>query len=644
MEATSAFPTLAEELAHRPRPNEAVSPGRLLVVIDDPTATTDALSSIPEGAVVATVGNASHPTTAVGRSAPTTLDDLVALIRGNDGDVLFVTDADRLTRAVLESLVGALTQDTACSTVSYDEDVRRAAPGLPPPGIDAPRRGVVLVRRGDLLLATDEADMSRPSAREPHGGGNHGSGIVPELLTLLERPGFVHRACGLENEVSKSVGRSERRGFGRTAARVLVDGTCLAHALTGTQVHALALIGGLVRAGADVAVMRPAQLHPTVIPSVARLASDVPFVETHEIGRPDVFHRPFQMASLHQLADSLLVGERLVLTHQDMIWDRTPAYHDADGARDYRRANAAALALADGVAFFSMHAAVDAASDGILDPNRATVVRPGVDHLLGRRVPEVVARPFGGRPYLLMVGSAFWHKNRLFALRVLRWLVEDGGWEGGLVFVGGDPGRSSSAPAERLYLSRHQSVTGRVAELGHVEDGELLALYRDAELVLFPSLYEGFGLVPFEAAALGTACVYARRSAMGELLPPAGCLPSFDVDEAGTFVLGLLDDRDARMHIVDQIASVASGLTWDRTAAGYLEVYDRALARPASAFTGVLAADRELQGRLTSREAVLIDVYRRRHGVRLLLDATLRAGTTALRGARRLRGGRRPVG
>ena len=265
--------------------------------------------------------------------------------------------------------------------------------------------------------------------------------------------------------------------------------------------------------------MRPAELHPTVVPRVASLAAGVRFAERHRVGRPDILHRPFQVTSLHDLADRLEIGERFVLTHQDMIWDRTRAYHVGDARRDYRVATSAALSVADEVGFLSFHAAIDAASDGALALERATVVPLGVDHFVGRDVPETVARPLADRPFLLMVGSSFWHKNRVFSLRLLEWLVDEHGWEGGLVLVGGHHERTSSRRAEERFLAQAPSLSDRVIDLGHVPESEQLALYRDAELVLFPSLYEGFGFIPFEAAALGTASVYARRSAMDELLP-----------------------------------------------------------------------------------------------------------------------------
>jgi hypothetical protein len=65
-----------------------------------------------------------------------------------------------------------------------------------------------------------------------------------------------------------------------------------------------------------------------------------------------------------------------------MILDRTSAYRFSSAHwRDFRRATRAAHSSADQVGFLSEHAALDALSDGVLDPERATVVPLGVDHV-----------------------------------------------------------------------------------------------------------------------------------------------------------------------------------------------------------------------------------------------------------------------
>jgi glycosyltransferase involved in cell wall biosynthesis len=565
------------------------------------------------------------------------LDELLDVVRAHEGDVLLVSDPRSLTEGLLARLGEGLELDSACATVSLDEDAPPTTPGLPPPGVLGPRPGVVLVRRVHLVLAADESGLTGGLAASP---ADHAAGVVGEVLALVDRPGFVHRAIGVSTSASPTVpavtAPTRRGGEPR---RIAVDGRCLAHPRSGTQVQLLGLLGGLARAGADVSVLVPPELHPTVRPEVAPLAAAMPFVDRASLGRPDVFHRPFQVGSLDVLADCLTVGERFVLTHQDMIFDRTRAYHlDLGAWHDYREATRASLCSADAVGFFSRHAAVDAASDGLVELDRATVVPLGVDHLDGHDTSGPPAEPLAGRPFLLVVGSTLWHKNRLFALRLLERLVERHGFEGGLVLAGGHSTRGSSVDAEQVLLGRTASLAGRVVDLGRVSDSEQLVLYRDAELVLFPSLYEGFGLIPFEAAACGTASVYTNRAAMGELLPPEGALRSFELDGAAAFVAGLLGSRVAREGIVERIEDGAASLTWDATAAGYLGVYERALAMaPTRISRSLVARIPQPEAVLGSRaEVVLVDVYRRRRTFRALVDAGIAAGQLGARGMRRL--------
>jgi glycosyltransferase involved in cell wall biosynthesis len=638
---TPEFPTIAEDVASRATSRVARANERLVVVVENARDEARARQVVAGRAIVLTTeAEASDLGDGEREGVPrsgATVDDVVDAVRTSGVHALLVSDADRLTSELVQRMESVFEIDSACATVSVDDLVRTGIEGLPPPGIAAPRRGLVLVDRAHLLLAADEAEFT---AGLDLGGSPTvpAVGVVGRVLELVDRPGFVHRAYGASATTRPAAVGPRQPTVGRGgAARIVIDGRCLESAVAGTQVQVLGLLNGLVRAGADLALLAPRELHPTVRTETERLSREMPFVDLTRLGRPDVFHRPYQVVSLDVLVECLGVGERFVLTQQDMILDRTRAYHrDVGGWEDYRRATQASLTSADAVGFFSRHAAMDAASDGGLDLDRATVVPLGVDHLADSDAPDASPDPLHGRPYLLVVGSSFWHKNRLFSMRLVRRLVESHGWDGGLVLVGGHPGRGSSVPAESL-LRRSPSLDGRVVDLGHVAEVEQHALYRHAELVLFLSLYEGFGFIPFEAAALGTACVYARVSAMEELLPSDGALASFEVDEAAAFVAGLLERPAARARIVHEISSAARRLTWDRTAAGYLDVYERALATDENRVSRCLVEKVPPRRAVlaTRSEEILVDVYRRRPVFRAAADLTIRTGMAA-RGLGRL--------
>ena len=494
--AVPRFPTLAEQLARLSPEDDPGSRGVLLIA--------DAGAS------------AVAPSDSVVQVSATTLGELRETLAQHDSDVL-LSGGVPLTAQAIERLCRGLAADPSCATVSIDPHVRPSPPGVPPQTVDRPRRGAVLVRRDHLLLALDEepvaglSDDPRPAASEP-------GDLVGALLGRLERPGFVHRALPSGGPAATSARPPSSPSAARRTASVVFDGRSFAYTLSGTQVQTIGLLGGLVRAGAEITVALTAELHPTVRAELGELVDEMRFVEHSRVGRVELFHKPHQFWSLHDLAESLSMADRVVLTQLDMILERTPAYRRSREKWEKQRATtAAALASVDQIGFLSAAAALDAASDGELELDRATVVHCGVDHLTGRRVPDP-ACPLGGRPYLLAVGNAFWHKNRTFALRLVGWLVERQGWDGGLVLAGGHPDVGSSLEAEARLLHASPVLADRVRDLGHISDEERLALLSGAELTLFPSYYEGFGFVPFESAALGTACLYTYGSSMRELL------------------------------------------------------------------------------------------------------------------------------
>jgi glycosyltransferase involved in cell wall biosynthesis len=653
--AVGSFPTLAERLGVAdPAPATTTGPAPSVWVEGEPTSAGLAalLEAVPATRVSVIRDGVARSVSAVGASEAAVadrssrplrdLDDVQALLGETPGADIVLVDAERGVEAAEVGRLAAVARaDSVCASVSFVAPRGAELPALgaiPPPAIDGPAWGLVYIRRDALDLALD-------NARALDGGT---AGSVRELLsTVLSTAGLVHRRLGGAAEPAVAEPRGGRpRG---STMHVTVDLRNLAGPVTGAQVQSLALLGALARTGeVRLTALEPSRLHPSVAPLAEPLRADVAFAASVPLGAADVFHRPFQVGALHDLADCLVYGRRFVLTQQDMIGERSPEYFASRAEfEDVRRATAAALASADHVGFFSEHAALDAASERALDPSRATVVPLGVDHIRTDgpldAPPQVSA--LGGRPFLLVLGTAFLHKNRLFALRVLRELVARG-WEGGLLLVGRDAPGGSSVADERRFLAAHPRLAERVCVIGHVTESEKRFVYRNAAVVLFPSLYEGFGLIPFEAAAFGTPCLYAWRGPVREFLPPAGALPpDFSAATTAEEILRLVGDGTATASLVSEIRACGAELTWDRTAAGYREVYRRALEHPERpvARAVVLGAGMGRDGSpLSGTERAVIQVYRRRRGFRRVVDALVRVGALTTRGARLARARRRP--
>ena len=114
-----------------------------------------------------------------------------------------------------------------------------------------------------------------------------------------------------------------------------------------------------------------------------------------------------------------------------------------------------------------------------------------------------------------------------------------------------------------------------VTTLGYVDDDDLAALYRAAELVCYPSLYEGFGLPVLEAMRSGTAVLTSTTSSMPEVGGDAArYVDPHDVDDIRAGLAELLTDHELRAEFGRRGVDRASGFSWDRTARETLELIE----------------------------------------------------------------------
>ncbi len=449
------------------------------------------------------------------------------------------------------------------------------------PRIEQPGDACVYVRRSAIELVGDDGGTdfwSQCVAR----GLQHV--LADDVLVVDPRPATPPtneptdepaNAPNPPESRAKAVARRAIHGFSAT-----IDARILAGPTTGTQVHVLELIAGLARTE-EVRLTAVIPDHPSE-DALVRLRSLprvklVTYAEAMHVERTDVAHRPFQLSNAGDLNFLELLGERLILTQQDLIAFHNPAYFPTRQAwHEYRELTRTALATADRALFFSAHARDDALSEDLVDRAHADVVHLGVDHPQAASItesPPAVADSLESRPFLLCLGTDFLHKNRLFALRLLSALGEQGA-DASLVFAGPMVAQGSSRPQEARYLTAHPVLAGRVVDLGAVSEPEKQWLYNRCAIVVYPSVLEGFGLIPFEAAAHRVPCLWAPGSSLSEMLPDgaAGIVP-WDEHKTAENARSLMTDRRARDANLDAIAQAAQRLTWDATARRLLEVY-----------------------------------------------------------------------
>ena len=383
-----------------------------------------------------------------------------------------------------------------------------------------------------------------------------------------------------------------RRAGSEAPLTVTLDVRDLGSPMTGTRRHAFELARALAATG-DLR-LRALVSGDTGAEAMAALGAlpgtEVVAVEDlAESARcDDVFHRPQQMSHAGDLELALRLGERLVLSQLDLIAFRNPGYHaDAVAWEGYRHVNALALAAASRVLVLSRYIAAELMAEGLAPHERVRLVAPGLDHLRAVEAPGAAGPPpadlpawLGEEPFLLCLGADYMHKNRLFALRLLG-ALRARGWHGRLVLAGAHVENGSSRELEREYLVRHPDLEGVVTELGAVGEPQREWLTVHARALLYPSVSEGFGLVPLEAAAVGIPCIYAARTSLAEIMPEAATIVPWDAAASAAASSKLLEPGAERSLHVTKLAKLAEDHTWADAARATIDVYREAVEHPA---------------------------------------------------------------
>ncbi|HVZ39727.1 MAG TPA: glycosyltransferase family 1 protein [Candidatus Kapabacteria bacterium] len=200
------------------------------------------------------------------------------------------------------------------------------------------------------------------------------------------------------------------------------------------------------------------------------------------------------------------------------------------------------------------------------------VVPLGVDAgRFTRPLPERSVMPagIGAGPFLLSVGSVEKRKNLAASIQAFEIARER---HGELSFViAGTNGHGADAIDARIAASKHRNAIHR---LGFVDDDLLLALYRGARAVLYPSLYEGFGLPVLEAMAAGSPVITSNRGAMAEAAGSAALLVNPEApEEIAAAILTLLDEDAECVRLRAAGRERAAAHTWQRCAERTVAAY-----------------------------------------------------------------------
>jgi glycosyltransferase involved in cell wall biosynthesis len=204
--------------------------------------------------------------------------------------------------------------------------------------------------------------------------------------------------------------------------------------------------------------------------------------------------------------------------------------------------------------------------NGVAPAARIEVGCNGINHVRGVQPGTAVLEKFGlsERGYVLAVGPGSRNKNVGLVVAALEKLGQS---TPQLVLVG--------AGADGVFARNSTLKDDRVKALGYLEDSDLMGLYSNALCLAFPSYYEGFGLPPLEAMALGCPVIVSDRASLPEICGDAALIcGADDIEGMAAHIHALSTEPGLRDTMIERGYERAATFTWERAAGVVSRVID----------------------------------------------------------------------
>jgi glycosyltransferase involved in cell wall biosynthesis len=233
------------------------------------------------------------------------------------------------------------------------------------------------------------------------------------------------------------------------------------------------------------------------------------------------------------------------------------------------------LRKSEGIIAISENTKQDIMTTYGIKPEKINVILPGYDRSRYRFGvdPGGVKSKYGLKSYLLYLGNLMPHKNlrrllQAFALlhRELPYTVVIAGWK--------DPRHYPALETETQALG----LAEKVLFLDYVPAEELPALYAGAELFVFPSLYEGFGLPPLEAMACGCPVLVSNIASLSEVCGDAAYyVDPYDVKSIAEGIYKVATNGELMENLAFKGRERAKLFSWEKSAREHIKVFEKVL-------------------------------------------------------------------
>jgi glycosyltransferase involved in cell wall biosynthesis len=287
----------------------------------------------------------------------------------------------------------------------------------------------------------------------------------------------------------------------------------------------------------------------------------------------DIFHEP------HYTLPTGLKGRSVVTVH-DLIHLRLPQFFSAAQRAYARTVIGHAVRNAGAVIAISQKTKDDILETYKVNEERVQVVYLGVRPIFRRLEDRAPVERFKAtigldKPYILYVGNVKPHKNIPTLLKAYA-QIKSKRDDVELVFVGGSCKKEKHLAEEAKNLG----IIGSIRDLRHITDEELVWAYNGAEVLVMPSLYEGFGYPALEAMACGTPTVVTSGGSLPEIVGASSLIVEpVRADQMADAIWIVLSDPECRRDLIAKGRINVQRFSWRSTAGKTLDIYEKVLSR-----------------------------------------------------------------
>ena len=267
----------------------------------------------------------------------------------------------------------------------------------------------------------------------------------------------------------------------------------------------------------------------------------------------------------------------IILTIHDLAFIRFPQFNFDWFIKKYtkevkRNARLAKIIIAD-----SKSTKDDIIKFFKIDPAKVKVVYLASDSqfkkLANQEKDKKVLKKYGiDKKYILSAGTIEPRKNYPTLIKAFNYIKHSNNDFNYRLVIVGRTGWKSEATYRERELSPYKDD---ILFIGRISDKELVQIYNQAEIFVYPSHFEGFGLPPMEAMSCRLPVIASDSSSLKEVVGDAGILvPSEDYREISRQILYVLKNEKIKKKLREKSLKQAQKFSWEKTARKTLDIYN----------------------------------------------------------------------